>query len=72
MLVIGLTGGIGSGKSAVALMLPELGAALIAADKVGQEAGFLNVFAMEVHGIVDVVEGLFIKTIFVVSFSSST
>ena len=38
MLVIGLTGGIGSGKSAVALMLQELGADLIDADKVGHEA----------------------------------
>jgi TP901 family phage tail tape measure protein len=37
-------------------------APFILSDKVGQEAGFLNVFAMEVHGIVDVVEGLFIKT----------
>ena len=37
-------------------------APFILSDKIGQEAGFLNVFAKEVHGIVDVVEGLFIKT----------
>ncbi|MBO55689.1 MAG: dephospho-CoA kinase [Dehalococcoidia bacterium] len=42
MLVIGLTGGIGSGKSAVALMLQELGADLIDADKVGHEAYQVN------------------------------
>jgi len=34
---IGLTGGIGSGKSTVAAMLSELGAAVIDADKVGHE-----------------------------------
>ena len=38
MLVIGLTGGIGSGKSAVSVMLQELGAHVIDADKVGHEA----------------------------------
>jgi len=35
--VIGLTGGIGSGKSTVAAMLAELGARIIDADKVGHE-----------------------------------
>lgn len=34
---IGLTGGIGSGKSTVAAMLAELGATVIDADKVGHE-----------------------------------
>jgi dephospho-CoA kinase len=36
--VIGLTGGIGSGKSTVAQYLAELGAVVIDADKVGHEA----------------------------------
>jgi dephospho-CoA kinase len=36
--VIGLTGGIGSGKSTVSKYLAELGAAIIDADKVGHEA----------------------------------
>jgi len=36
--VIGLTGGIGSGKSTVLRFLAELGAAVIDADKVGHEA----------------------------------
>ena len=36
--VIGLTGGIGSGKSTVSQFLAELGAAVIDADKVGHEA----------------------------------
>lgn len=35
MLTIGLTGGIGSGKSAVAAMLAQLGAPILDADKVG-------------------------------------
>ncbi len=35
MLTIGVTGGIGSGKSTVAAMLRELGAAIINADQVG-------------------------------------
>ncbi len=35
--IIGLTGGIGSGKSTVAAMLAELGATVIDADKVGHE-----------------------------------
>jgi dephospho-CoA kinase len=38
MKVIGLTGGIGSGKSTVAQFLAELGAVIINADKVGHEA----------------------------------
>ena len=38
MKVIGLTGGIGSGKSTVLRFLAELGAAVIDADKVGHEA----------------------------------
>lgn len=38
MIVIGLTGGIASGKSTVAKMLSELGAVVIDADKVGHEA----------------------------------
>ena len=38
MKVIGLTGGIGSGKSTVSRFLAELGAVLIDADKVGHEA----------------------------------
>ena len=38
MLVIGLTGGVGSGKSTVSNYLAELGATLIDADKVGHEA----------------------------------
>ena len=37
-------------------------APFILSDKIGQEAGFLNVFAMEVHGIVDVVKNLFVET----------
>ncbi len=36
--VIGLTGGIGSGKSTVARLLAEMGAVIIDADKVGHEA----------------------------------
>ena len=38
MKVIGLTGGIGSGKSTVSQLLAELGAVIIDADKVGHEA----------------------------------
>ncbi len=38
MKVIGLTGGIGSGKSTVSRLLAELGAGIIDADKVGHEA----------------------------------
>jgi dephospho-CoA kinase len=37
MYVIGLTGGIGSGKSTVAQMLERMGAALLSADIVGHE-----------------------------------
>src|SRR3989304_6153339 len=36
--VIGLTGGIGSGKSTVSQFLAELGAVILDADKVGHEA----------------------------------
>ena len=38
MKVIGLTGGIGAGKSTVSQYLAELGAVIIDADKVGHEA----------------------------------
>ena len=38
MLVIGLTGGIGTGKSEVSHILQELGAVVIDADRVGHEA----------------------------------
>ena len=38
MKVIGLTGGIGSGKSTVSQLLLELGAVILDADKVGHEA----------------------------------
>jgi len=38
MFVIGLTGGIGSGKSEVARLLQSLGATVISADQVGHEA----------------------------------
>ncbi len=38
MKVIGLTGGIGSGKSTVAQFLVELGAVILDADKIGHEA----------------------------------
>ena len=38
MKVIGLTGGIGSGKSTVSGFLAELGAAILDADEVGHEA----------------------------------
>ena len=38
MKVIGLTGGIGSGKSSVSRFLAKLGAVIIDADKVGHEA----------------------------------
>ena len=37
MIVVGLTGGIGSGKSTVAAMLVERGAVLIDADEVARE-----------------------------------
>ena len=38
MKIIGLTGGIGSGKSTVSQFLAELGAVILDADKVGHEA----------------------------------
>ena len=38
MIVIGLTGGIGTGKSEVARIIQELGAVLINADQIGHEA----------------------------------
>jgi len=38
MKVIGLTGGIGSGKSTVSQFLAELGAVILDADKIGHEA----------------------------------
>ena len=38
MLTIGLTGGIGSGKSVVAELLNQLGASIIDADRLGHEA----------------------------------
>ena len=38
MIVIGLTGGIGTGKSEVARILQELGAVIIDADRVGHQA----------------------------------
>ena len=38
MKIIGLTGGIGSGKSTVSQYLSELGATIVDADKVGHEA----------------------------------
>ena len=38
MKVVGLTGGIGSGKSTMARFLAELGAVVVDADKVGHEA----------------------------------
>jgi len=37
MIVVGLTGGIGSGKSTVAAMLAERGAVLIDADELARE-----------------------------------
>ena len=36
-------------------------APFILSDKIGKEAGYLNQFAMEIHGIVEVVEDLFVK-----------
>ena len=37
MLRVGLTGGLGSGKSTVAGMFAELGAAVISADQLGRQ-----------------------------------
>ena len=51
MQVIGLTGGIGAGKSLVADMLSDLGARVIDADKVGHE-----VYAPDPQGFAAVVE----------------
>ena len=51
MQVIGLTGGIGAGKSLVADILSELGARIIDADKVGHE-----VYAPGTQGFAAVVE----------------
>ena len=42
MLVIGLTGGIGTGKSEVSRILREMGAVVIDADKVGHETYAAN------------------------------
>ena len=47
MLVIGLTGGIGTGKSEAARQLEELGAFIISADQVGHEAYTVNTEAWE-------------------------
>jgi dephospho-CoA kinase len=49
--VIGLTGGIGSGKSTVAAILAELGARVVDADKIGHE-----VYVPGTEGFVRVVE----------------
>jgi len=38
MMVIGLTGGIGSGKSTVSSFLAQLGAVVLSADEIGHEA----------------------------------
>ena len=51
MLVIGLTGGIGTGKSEVARLLQSLGAAVISADEVGHEAYASN--SESWHEVVD-------------------
>ncbi len=47
MLVIGLTGGIGTGKSEVTRQLEALGASIISADQVGHEAYTPNTEAWE-------------------------
>ena len=47
MLVIGLTGGIGTGKSEAARQLEKLGALIISADQVGHEAYTVNTEAWE-------------------------
>ena len=47
MIVIGLTGGIGSGKSEVSRKLQELGAEVIDADRVGHEAYLPHTAAWE-------------------------
>jgi TP901 family phage tail tape measure protein len=48
-------------KNQIQVVKTALMAPFLLSDKVGEEAGYLNQFAMEVHGIVDVVENLFIK-----------
>ena len=57
MLVIGLTGGIGTGKSEVASILAKLGAVVISADQVGHDAyhpgseawrGVVNAFGSDI------------------------
>ncbi|MFP6664672.1 MAG: dephospho-CoA kinase [Deltaproteobacteria bacterium] len=64
MIVIGLTGGIGAGKSVVAGILQELGAEIIDADKVGHEvyqpgtAGFRAVVEAFGAEIVDAKGGI--------------
>src|SRR5688572_113811 len=52
MLMVGLTGGIGSGKSAVAARLAELGAVVIDADRLARE-----VVAPGTDGLAEVVAG---------------
>jgi dephospho-CoA kinase len=60
MLAIGLTGGIGTGKSTISAILSELGAEVVDADKVGWEvyspgsAGFDAVVAAFGEEIVDI------------------
>jgi hypothetical protein len=49
-------------KNQIQVVKTALLAPFILSDKVGAEAGYLNQFAMEIHGIVDVVEGLFVQT----------
>ena len=51
MLVIGLTGGIGTGKSQVAMMLADLGAEVIEADRLGHE-----VYQARTDGWLEIVE----------------
>ncbi|RKN18729.1 dephospho-CoA kinase [Micromonospora musae] len=51
MLMVGLTGGIGSGKSAVARRLAERGAVLIDADRIARE-----VVAPDTPGLAEIVE----------------
>ena len=42
MLVVGLTGGVGSGKTTVSEFLQELGAVVLDADRVGHESYLPN------------------------------
>jgi len=46
-LIIGLTGGIVSGKSTVAKMFQKLGAKIIDADRIGHEVIFAQQTGME-------------------------